>query len=85
MQILLFLFIFKQKFTMETTVIKTFNDSFEANLALAKLAENGISAILENDTLMVNPGNINNQFILLKVMNYDVEKALLVLDMVEME
>ena len=59
---------------METTVIKTFNDSFEANLALAKLAENGISAVLEHDTVMINPGNINNQFIQLKVMNYDVEK-----------
>lgn len=70
---------------METIVIKTFNDSFEANLALAKLSENGISAMLENDTVMVNPGNINNQLIKLKVMSYDSEKALLLLDAVAME
>ncbi len=41
---------------METTVIKTFHDSFEANLALAKLSENGINAILENDEgVLIDP------------------------------
>lgn len=71
---------------METTIIKTFHDSFEANLALAKLSENGITAILENDEgVLIDPSALTTMKIRLKVMSYDVEKALLILDMVEME
>ncbi|MBK8699898.1 MAG: DUF2007 domain-containing protein [Saprospiraceae bacterium] len=71
---------------METTVIKTFTDSFEANLILARLNENGIAAMLQNDEeVLIDPGTLSNQKIKLVVMNYDVEKALMLLEEVEME
>ena len=71
---------------METTVIKTYHDSFEANLAIAKLSESGIVAMLENDEeVLIDPGTLSNNKIKLVVMDYDVEKALLILDEVETE
>jgi hypothetical protein len=66
---------------METITLKTYNDSFIANYAVAKLSEEGIPAFLEGDEeVVIDPGFLANRNIKLKVMDYDYEKALISLE-----
>jgi hypothetical protein len=56
--------------------VKNFNSSFDANLALAKLNDNGIEAVIHNnETILINPGRMNSANIKLMVKEEDVEKA----------
>jgi hypothetical protein len=69
---------------METITLKTFNDSFVANFALAKLNEEGIPAFLEGDEeVVIDPGFLANRNIKLKVMQYDYDKAVIALEDLE--
>ena len=60
--------------------VKNFESSFDANLALAKLKTEGISAVIHNDeSILINPGRINSANIKLMVNEEDLERALEIL------
>lgn len=61
--------------------VKTYSSSFDANLALAKLNDSGIQAVIQNEeTILINPGILNSTAIRLMVESYDLEKAAEVLN-----